>query len=49
MTVTCHGYIVELNQQLARSKSDLAAEKLSREDLECKLRLVTKHRCVVVL
>lgn len=32
--------ILELNKQLMQSKSDLTAEKLSRENLECKLRLV---------
>ena len=45
LTLLCdkalRGLVAELNKQLAQSRSDLTAEKLVREDLECKIKLVT--------
>ena len=35
------GLVTELNKQLVQSRNDLTAEKLVREDLECKIRLLT--------
>ena len=39
-----HGPIIELSKKLTQSRSDLTAEKLAREDLECKLRLIAMHQ-----